>query len=85
MQKTIYSKPYQELTKWLKESRENKSLTIRKLAKTMSVHHSIIWNIEHAQRRLDIVEYVDYCQQLEIDPVIGINIIKAFCIKPPAS
>ena len=78
MQKTIYSKPYQELTKWLKKSRENQSLTIRKLAEKVNVHHSIIWNIEHAERRLDIVEYVNYCQQLDIDPIIGINIIKNF-------
>jgi transcriptional regulator with XRE-family HTH domain len=76
MQKTIYSQSYSKVTKWLKEARKEKSLTMRQLAKILEVQHSIIWNIENNERRLDIVEYVNYCEKLDIDPTIGINIIR---------
>jgi transcriptional regulator with XRE-family HTH domain len=76
MQKTIYSQSYSKVTKWLKEARKEKSLTMRQLAKILEVQHSIIWNIENNERRLDIVEYVNYCEKLNIDPTIGINIIR---------
>ncbi|EEZ80688.1 helix-turn-helix transcriptional regulator [Candidatus Thioglobus sp.] len=76
MQKTIYSQSYPRVTKWLKEAREEKSLTMRQLAKILEVQHSIIWNIENNERRLDIVEYVNYCEKLNIDPIVGINIIR---------
>lgn len=75
MQKTIHSKSYKTLTKWLKQQRQNQSLTIRELAKIIGVHYSIIWNIENAQRRLDLVEYVYYCQQLKANPMVGIDVI----------
>ncbi|CAC9584830.1 hypothetical protein BHECKSOX_1908 [Bathymodiolus heckerae thiotrophic gill symbiont] len=76
MQKTIHSQSYPRVTKWLKEAREKKSLTMRQLAKILGVQHSIIWNIENNERRLDIVEYVNYCEKLNIDPIVGINIIR---------
>jgi len=75
MQKTIYSQSYPRVTKWLKR-RGKKSLTMRQLAKILEVQHSIIWNIENNERRLDIVEYVNYCEKLNIDPIVGINIIR---------
>lgn len=77
MQKTIYSKSYQQLTKWLKQQRQKQGLTIRDLAEKIGVHHPIIWNIENAERRLDVVEFVFYCQQLNIKPDDGIAIILA--------
>ncbi len=75
MIKTIHSKAYKQLVAWLKDSREEKGLTIRQFAKQISVHHSIVWNIENAERRLDVMEYVHYCQQLGIDPIVGIKIL----------
>jgi len=56
--------------------KREKSLTMRQLAKILEVQHSIIWNIENNERRLDIVEYVNYCEKLNIDPIVGINIIR---------
>ncbi len=85
MIKTIHSKAYKQLLSWLKAykqllswlkaCREEKGLTIRQLAEQISVHHSIVWNIENAERRLNVMEYVQYCQQLEVDPMIGIKIL----------
>lgn len=75
MQKTIYDKQYKILINWLKESRETQSLTMRALASKMDIPHSIIWNIENCERRLDIIEYINYCKQLNLNPVEGINMI----------
>lgn len=75
MKKTIHTKSYKQLLIWLKTSRKQQGLTIRQFAKQISVHHSIVWNIENAERRLDVMEYVQYCQQLGIDPIIGIKIL----------
>jgi transcriptional regulator with XRE-family HTH domain len=74
--KTIYNKSYFEFTKWLKRERKNKNLTMRQLAEKLGVHHPVIWSIENCERRLDIVEYINYCEVLNIDPIIGIDIIK---------
>lgn len=76
MQKTLYGKPYQLLTQWLKEERQAQKITMRRMAELLAVQHSIIWNIENAERRLDIVEYINYCQVLRVDPDIGIDLVK---------
>ena len=39
-------------------------------------YHSIPGKIEHGDRRLDVVEYVQYCNALGIDPEEGIKIIQ---------
>ncbi len=68
MRKTIYSKSSRVLTEYLRNSRRSAGLTIRQLAAKMDVHHSIIGKIETGERRLDIIEFIEYCKILEIDP-----------------
>ena len=74
--KTIHSANYKKLLRWLKSERKSKTLTMRELASKISVHHSIIWNIENAERRLDVVEYVNYCKALGVDAHIGISMLE---------
>ncbi len=76
MGKSIYSPANQALLKWLKSEREKQGLTIRELGKRLQVNHSIIWNIENKQRRLDLIEYVTYCRELNIDSSIGLKIVE---------
>jgi hypothetical protein len=35
--------------------------------------HSFIAKIETGQRRLDVIEYVWYCQRLGFDPIAGLE------------
>ena len=49
---------------------------MRELADKMQVQHSVIWNIENCERKLDILEYLIYCEALNVDYNIGIDIIK---------
>lgn len=75
MKKTIYSTDYQNLTTWLKEQRLSQSLSMRDLASRMEVPHSFIGKIEQCERRLDIIEYLDYCKALEVNPKDGIDLL----------
>lgn len=73
--KSIHSKETEILCAWLKQQREHKSLTMREAARLIDKPHSFIGKIESGQRRLDVVEYIWYCQKLGLNPNEGINLI----------
>ncbi|SFR50107.1 helix-turn-helix domain-containing protein [Thiomicrospira sp. ALE5] len=74
--KTIYSPESQRLSEWLRLQREAKGLTMRQAADLISKPHSFIGKIEVGQRRLDVVEFVWYCEQLGFDPAEGLDVIR---------
>ncbi len=76
MQKTISSDKYLSLLAWLREAREGKGLSMRELAQQIDQPHSWIGKIETAERRLDVLEYVRYCQALDLKPEEGLKILK---------
>lgn len=76
MKKTIYSQSSQILTAYLRDSRKSAGLTMRQLAEKMGVHHSIIGKIEIGERRLDVIEFIEYCRVLDIDPNVIIEKLK---------
>lgn len=71
--KTIYSPNADKLCKWLIQQRKIKDLTMREVAEIIDKPHSFIGKIEAGQRRLDVVEFVWYCQKLDLDPIAGIK------------
>lgn len=75
MNKSLHSSEYRKLTKWLKSQREAKGLSMRDLAAEMNVPHTFIAKIEARERRLDVVEYMNYCKCLEISPIDGLKVI----------
>jgi transcriptional regulator with XRE-family HTH domain len=64
--KSIYSPESQCLSKWLRQQREAKGLTMRQAAELIGKPHSFIGKIEVGQRRLDVVEFIWYCQNTGI-------------------
>lgn len=46
---------------------------MRELASRMDVTHSFVAKVEQQERRLDIVEYVYYCEALEVLPQDGLK------------
>lgn len=72
---SINSKEMTVLLAWLKESRESKGLTMRDLSLRLSKPHSYVQKVEQGERRLDVVEFVWYCQALGINPVQGIKLL----------
>lgn len=75
MKKSIYSKESKSLTKWLCSKRKDLALTQREFAILLNVHHSIIGKIETGERRLDVIELVEYCTALQVSPCKAIQSI----------
>lgn len=77
MKNSVYSIHYDNLRKWLKSVRESKGLSLRDIAALTGRDHSIYGKIEKGRRRIDLIEFVEYCAVLGIDPQEGIEVIKA--------
>lgn len=45
---------------------------MRDLAERLEVPHSFVGKVEQGERRLDVVEYIQYCEALNVSPLIGI-------------
>lgn len=76
MQKSITSNKYRKLISWLKTTRIDQGLSMRDLAELIDEPHQFIGKIESCERRLDIYEYFQYCQALNIDPSEGLSTLK---------
>ncbi len=75
MKKTIHSEENRILVTWLKEQRIDQGLTMRALSSRLGLPHSFIGKVEQGERRLDVVEYLQYCQALKISPMAGLEIV----------
>lgn len=81
MTKTIHSDEMLALRCWLKAKREERGLSMRALSERFGKPHSFIQNVENGDRRLDVVEYVWYCQELQIEPYEGLALIEKSAVK----
>lgn len=77
MFKSLHSEEYRRLAEWLIYNRKDKGLSMRDLAEKLGVSHSVIGKIEQRERRLDVVEYLIYCKELEISPIDGLKAIQS--------
>lgn len=75
MRSSTYSKEYAALREWLKRKREEQGLSLRDVGELVGRHHSVIGKMEQDRRKIDVVEFVEYCQALGADPKEGIGII----------
>jgi transcriptional regulator with XRE-family HTH domain len=53
----------------LVEIRENAGVSQRELARRLDRAHSYVGRIETGDRRLDLPEFIEWCELLEADPV----------------
>ena len=75
MKTSVYSPHYDKLRLWLKAHREEQSLSLRDVSEKWGKHHSILGKIEQARRKIELVEFIELCQILEVDPLEGISVI----------
>ncbi len=75
MKTSLYSPHYDKLRLWLKTHREEQSLSLREVSELWGKHHSILGKIEQARRKIELVEYIELCQILSIDPNEGLNLL----------
>lgn len=75
MKKSIHSSEMQRLQHWLKDNRERQGLSMRDVGLRIERPHSFVQKIETGERRLDVVEYLWYCEALGICPQEGIALL----------
>ena len=74
--KTIYQQRYQILIDCLIAARKQANLTQAEIAQKLGKPQSYIAKIEGKDRKLDILEYVEICEVLKIQPSEIIRIIE---------
>lgn len=65
---------YEKLTNWLRSQREVQGLSMRELGERMGISHSFIGKVEQRERKLDIIEFLTYCDALWVSPIDGIQL-----------
>lgn len=74
MKTSVYSPAYDQLRSWLKDQREEQGLSLRAAAELVDRHHSVLGKMEQ-DRKVDVVEFVEYCIALGADPHEGVDIL----------
>ncbi len=59
---------YRVLPGFLRQMREDAKLTQRDIGQLLTKPQSYIYNCETANRRVDITEFIAWCNACEIDP-----------------
>lgn len=65
--KTIHNTRYQALLTLLLEARVGAGLTQKELATKLGRPQSFVSKTENAERRLDVIEFMDLCRGLDAD------------------
>lgn len=68
LRKSIHSSEHELLRHLFIQRRKTLGLSQRELAERMGIIYSAIGKIETGDRRLDVIEFIQYCQVLEISP-----------------
>ncbi|PCI74801.1 MAG: transcriptional regulator [SAR86 cluster bacterium] len=79
--KTIYSTEHERLCSWLNANKEESDVSIRQLAKKLGWSPAIVGKVFTGDRRLDVIEYVQVCQSLNIDAHEGLDTITKTTVK----
>lgn len=76
MIKTKNSVKYLALIAWLKAARVNKGLTTRDVGLLINEPHSFIVKLESGDKRLNVYQYVQYCEALGLNSSDGLEFLK---------
>lgn len=63
---SIYDREHVFLRDWLKGKRQAVNLTQRQLADKLQTVHSLVGKVEKGERRLDLIEFISYCEAMEV-------------------
>jgi len=75
MKSSPYSSHYEKLRAWLKHRRDESNLSLRDVSEIMGRHHSVLGKMEQDRRKIEILEFVKYCQIIGADPHEGLDIL----------
>lgn len=74
--KTIYSPEYRRLVDSVRAQRRKLKLRQEDVAQRLGVSRNWISKVEIHEKRLDVLEYVELCRALELDPAEGLRLLK---------
>ena len=75
MKTSPYSSHYEKLRFWLKQKRTAASLSLRDLAPMIGAHWTTVGKMEQDRRKIELVEFVKYCQAIGADPHEGLDVV----------
>lgn len=75
MIRTVLDTKYMDLLSYLIEARTKQGLTIRDVALRIGEPFQFVGRVETAERRLNVYEYVQYCEALNLDPSEGLKLL----------
>jgi len=75
MKSSPYSSHYEKLRAWLKHRRDESNLSLRDVSEIMGRHHSVLGKMEQDRRKIEILEFIKYCQIIGADPHEGLDIL----------
>ena len=70
---------YKVVADFLVEARHSKNLNQAELAQRMGRRQPFVSNYERNERRLDLAEFIEIAQTLELDPVEALAAVIAEC------
>ncbi|HLO86399.1 MAG TPA: helix-turn-helix transcriptional regulator [Nostocaceae cyanobacterium] len=73
MPKSVYSEEYNNFRQMLIEARKTANITQAELSAKLQRPQSYVSKYERGERRLDLIEFLEIAQALEIDPIAFIN------------
>lgn len=76
MKPSSYSPQYDKLRAWMKQKREESGLSLRAVAKIVGRHHSVVGKMEQDRRKIELMEFVTYCEAIGADPHEGLRLIQ---------
>jgi transcriptional regulator with XRE-family HTH domain len=75
MKSSPYSPHYKNLRSWLKEQRLKRGYSQRDVSDLMNRHHSVVGKMEQDRRKIEILEFIRYCQVIGVDPHEGVEVL----------
>lgn len=75
MKTSLYSPHYDKLRSWMKQKREESGLSLRSVAEKMGRHHSVVGKMEQDRRKIEMLEFIEYCHVIGADPHEGLELV----------
>jgi transcriptional regulator with XRE-family HTH domain len=68
MPRTLYTPRHKALREFIKSKRKDAKLTQAQLAKMVGLYQSFVADFERGERRLDVVQFLDFAEALDFEP-----------------
>lgn len=75
MKPSSYSPQYDKLRAWMKQKREESGLSLRAVGELVGRHHSVVGKLEQDRRKIELMEFIAYCEAIGADPHEGLSLI----------